>query len=385
MANGEPIHDPEVSEVPQNPEAPAAPGISRDAGGHSAQPDSAEPEALGHASGDRFVWPPGPRPLSGRTIASPTDTGANPVRTLPPSPARPRAAPPAACGPPSLPEPAQPAARQLDRDPPTRWDRTRHAALEVERFWLGMTCPPLLDRVRASARLHQADSACPRCGGPVGPHEAKEDGCEACSGERLPWERMVRIGPYEGDLREGIRELKFSAWRRIGDELGRLLGHKLAEEVQRAGLERAEIALVPVPTTFRRRMSRGVDHSLVLARGMARAEGFEIVRALDRRHGPSQLDVPPSRRRANVAGVYRVRRHANLGGRVVVLVDDVRTSGATLRSCGGVLQRGVSRGKPRVERERRPKAIWAAVVGVTTDPDRRAGVSEPGLSDGDAL
>lgn len=331
------------------------------------RPDPSRPE--------RFVWPPGPRDLSPTTVASKPSNSTTPRAKAAGTPT-PRPTPETA---PATPSPnlargpsAQSEVSSPLPGPSFRWHRAREAALEVERFWLGMEAAPLLHRVRACAGHQESDLACPRCGGPVGAYEAGEDGCQSCAGERLPWKRLVRLGQYEDDLREAIQELKFGAWRRIGDELGQLLGRRLAEEAAAAGIPAARIALVPVPTTFRRRMGRGVDHTLVLARGMARAGGFEIVRALHRRHGPSQLDVPPSRRRANVAGVYRVRRRADLGGRVAVLVDDVRTSGATLRSCGSVLRRGVCRGSGRIAHERRPAEIWATVVGVAADHDRRA-------------
>ena len=64
------------------------------------------------------------------------------------------------------------------------------------------------------------DAYCPRCASTVGAYEADVTGCAACRGKRLAWERCVRLGPYEGVLRDAILSGKYTGWRRMCQDLG---------------------------------------------------------------------------------------------------------------------------------------------------------------------
>lgn len=202
--------------------------------------------------------------------------------------------------------------------------------------------------------------------------------CPACRNRRLPWERAVRLGPYEGELREMIHQVKFQRWRRLGSDLGRLLAMPLRHALTDAGIDPRSAVLVPVPMSFRRRWMRGIDHTLVIARALADALPCPLVRALRRRHRPTQWSVPASARRANVRGAFvaspaRVRR---LAGRTLIVLDDLRTTGATLTECCRCLREAHRRGVPSGE-PARPLGVWTAVLAVTPDPGR------PGASPGD--
>jgi len=212
-------------------------------------------------------------------------------------------------------------------------------------------------------------AACWRCAGGVGPHESDGDGCAACRGERLPWERAVRLAAYDDEIVRGaVLDLKYRGWRRTGRELGRALGARLAAELTRTGVGPGEAVIVPVPMPWRRRVARGVDHTLVLARGASRASGCRVVRALAARNHPRQVGLSATARRANIRGGFRVRRRAGKGlvgadrVRVVIVLDDVCTTQATLAAACTTLRRGAGGRVP---------AVWAACVAVSTDRDRR--------------
>jgi ComF family protein len=103
----------------------------------------------------------------------------------------------------------------------------------------------------------------------------------------------------------------------------------------------ADVA-VPVPLHPARRRSRGFNQAADLARHV----GLPVVHALSRaRNTPTQTALPAADRAANVAQAFRPTRHlGRLRGKTVLLVDDVRTTGATLEACGAVLKEaGVAR------------------------------------------
>jgi predicted amidophosphoribosyltransferase len=98
------------------------------------------------------------------------------------------------------------------------------------------------------------------------------------------------------------------------------------------------------------------------------ATGWDLVHPLSRRFGPSQVSVAPSERAANVGRSFTLKRGFKgeiLAGRVVVLIDDVCTTGATLRTCGRLVAKAV-RGHDR----RGETRIWAGVL-ARTEPEKR--------------
>lgn len=245
------------------------------------------------------------------------------------------------------------------------------AILDIERTWLGMTTPPLWLRIEEVGwQPDEPGAYCWRCGTTVGAHDADSAGCSTCRGKRTPWERIVRLGSFDGLLREVIHDVKFSAWRRLGEDVGRLLGQVLLRQLEGARIDLDRTVLVPVPTSFRRRMARGIDHPLVIARGVTRETGLPIVRALERDHRPTQQSLPAAKRAANLAGAIRMKRWVDLSGKVAVLVDDVTTTRATLVAACRALRGSRARTDP-VARRNDGVRLWTAVLGVTPTPESR--------------
>lgn len=239
---------------------------------------------------------------------------------------------------------------------------------QVERAWLAPVAEPLA--LRAAAALWAPDELgafCDRCGSTVGAGEADEFGCALCAGRRVPWDRAVRLGEFDGALRDWVHEVKFTRFRALGVSLGRLLGERLLAAGLRSGPAGERVAVVPAPMSFRRRLFRGVDHARVIAQGVARKIDAPLCDGLARRHRPSQLSVPASERARNVARAIRCRPGVEFGGWTVVLVDDVRTTGATLAACARAAKRGPGR----------PAALWAAALAVTPDRGRLGLVGIP--------
>ncbi|HEV7498595.1 MAG TPA: ComF family protein [Vicinamibacteria bacterium] len=160
--------------------------------------------------------------------------------------------------------------------------------------------------------------------------------CGRCRRGLAPFARGASLGPYQGTLRVLVHELKFRGRRRVAQRVAEEL---LANKEVRATLAGAHV-LVPVPLHPRRRRERGFNQSGLLARALARPLGLRVAEdALARREDtPPQTGLTAAQRRANVARAFVVRRRTAVAGRIVVLVDDVLTTGATARACARALK-----------------------------------------------
>lgn len=174
---------------------------------------------------------------------------------------------------------------------------------------------------------------CFRCGVSAGPGEVTTDGCSECLGRRLPWDRLVRLGGYESPLDGWVRAMKFHrdwTW-------GPWFGEQLASRLPRP-IGDSPAAVCAAPLHWRRRWSRGYDQAKLIARAVARARGWPCVDLL-RRVRPTQPQslLPLAKKFANVRDRFEAER-VDLSGWTIWLVDDVKTSGATLSQCARLLR-----------------------------------------------
>jgi ComF family protein len=171
------------------------------------------------------------------------------------------------------------------------------------------------------ARCGQAAAFCPPCAANV-ERERSDDA-------------SIAAFVYGGAVADAIARLKYHRRPDLARPLGEFLG---GEVVARAGVLR-DAVVVPVPLHPSRLAERGFNQSALIARGVSRRLNIPLLpRALMRvRDTPQQAALDREQRIANVAGAFRVRPSANIAGRMVVLVDDVRTTGATIDACAEVL------------------------------------------------
>jgi ComF family protein len=119
----------------------------------------------------------------------------------------------------------------------------------------------------------------------------------------------------------------------------RLARALLEDEVARALAVTSDL-LVPVPLHPRRLRERGFNQAALVTRELSRQTGRPICEgALVRcRDTAPQAGLSAAARRRNVAEAFAVRRRGIVAGRVVTLVDDVMTTGATALACARALR-----------------------------------------------
>jgi ComF family protein len=178
---------------------------------------------------------------------------------------------------------------------------------------------------------------CDACGDPLPSWRTISGQIDLCPRCRRRDTQVVRgraFGEYEGSLRAVVHALKYGRRRSLAKPLAGLLAAHGAEILRGAD------AVVPVPLHRSRKRARGFNQAAELARHLPVRTAHLLRRV---RATPSQTDLPADERHANVRGAFALCGGARLDGRVMVLIDDVSTTGATLDACARVLRDGGAR------------------------------------------
>lgn len=177
------------------------------------------------------------------------------------------------------------------------------------------------------------DDCCKKCGRPQPPVRTY---CHDCAELQHFFVKNRAVAIYDGALKEQIREVKYQYNRRLGIALGQILGfvaHRMAWVPRDA-------FLVAVPLHETRLRRRGYNQAELILQGAMEylnrpllAPGSIIRR--DATGASSHLG--PKERRANLRGAFEVTRPAAMDGKVLCVVDDIYTTGATLDEMARVL------------------------------------------------
>lgn len=181
------------------------------------------------------------------------------------------------------------------------------------------------------AALPANDACCARCALPL---PAPAPACGECLRQPPPFSSTAAPWIYRDALAELVPRFKFHRDLASGRVLAALASKRLRDWPGWHGVHQ----VVPMPLHRARLAQRGYNQALELARPLAGAHRLPVrLDLLHRRHATAaQTELDAAARRRNLRGAFTA---AALDGATVLLVDDVITTGATMREAAKTLLR----------------------------------------------
>jgi ComF family protein len=193
------------------------------------------------------------------------------------------------------------------------------------------------------------DACCPVCGAvwlDARPGEERHV-CGPCQADPPPWVEARAIYAYGGALQEAITRWKNPSAPGLGESIGPALADLMVAGAAAAGWQglARDVVVAPIPATHASLVARGFNPASVLARRLARRLGrrFDATALTVRRAPERSAGLGRRARQRRLRGVFEARPE-RVQGRSILLVDDVMTTGATVRAATSALLRAGARG-----------------------------------------
>ena len=173
---------------------------------------------------------------------------------------------------------------------------------------------------------------CGICGKPRDKY-FKEDLCDDCAKGGIPFAMARSVALYDGVLKEAIHKFKFNGKKALASSLGRFL----VSYLQYGDIPLKDMDMViPIPLSGKREKQRGYNQSKLLAAEISRHYPICLDDiSLKKRDVTPQFELSRKDRLQNVKGAFH---SSPLSGKTVLLVDDIYTTGATVREASKALK-----------------------------------------------
>lgn len=175
---------------------------------------------------------------------------------------------------------------------------------------------------------------CPCCGIPLTGAGA-DHLCGDCLVSRPPYAIARAVARYEAVLLDAIHVFKYKGKITTGEVLGKIMADYAYPDFSVADYS----LIVPVPLHPKRLRERGFNQAVILAREISKRFSVPLDFLTLRRHvfTEPQVNLGKDQRMANIRGAFVVKDGKKIQGQKIILVDDVYTTGSTVKECAGAL------------------------------------------------
>ncbi len=188
---------------------------------------------------------------------------------------------------------------------------------------------PVCGDCERAIQLH-TPPLCRKCGRSLNtpPAPGPGDCCSRCAAQELYFDAAFSPARYEGIVKELIRQYKYAGKEYLADTLGGLIAEGMVRYAPRIMVCDC---IVPIPLFSQKQRAREFNQALALSQCLAASLRKPILAGVLVKHRETapQASLHAAKRRENVKGCFSVTDAEAVRDRVVLLVDDVLTTGAT--------------------------------------------------------
>lgn len=181
---------------------------------------------------------------------------------------------------------------------------------------------------------------CHRCGQPLGEVATKKDVrllCGQClQNKRKPFRYSRSAFVYDDFSKKLILDFKFYDHTELASLLAKMM-FVAGNEIFQSGVD----MIIPVPLHYTRLIWRKYNQSSLLGKELSTLTGIEVNNAVLHkiRRTKSQVECKGFARLKNLQGAFGIKNSQLIKGKRILLIDDVLTTGSTLKECTQVLKR----------------------------------------------
>lgn len=149
---------------------------------------------------------------------------------------------------------------------------------------------------------------------------------------------LIYIFKYEGIIRKLILDYKFNekSYMYLMFVYFMLKNKKIFEIIKKYD------KIIPVPVSKKRKMERGYNQSLLIAKEIAKYTNLQLVDncLIKTKNIIEQSKLNKDEREKNIQGVYSLKNKQLIHKKRILLIDDIYTTGNTVNECSKILKQG---------------------------------------------